>query len=238
MNNKLDNIDSSKPAEDNYNLLSDSDESQYILPDSDNSDSEESDGNPGKPNRDSGLFVRGWLAFFRIFLSPVEGWKSLRRLHLSVEKCNSILLFPALALCAVVTFIASAAWGDAGITVALRSALASFCSFFFAYFCVIILARPLLARDAREPFDKPDGKNFISVGITSLALFDTLSAAVPVLQPVLVFLPVWTIFVICRGIRLLGVPDTQQVQTSTILSVLVIGLPLAINWLFSFVTLS
>lgn len=195
---------------DNYNLDEDNNESQYS-------------------------FLSIWGKFFRILLSPVEGWKQFKRLKLSPEKCNSVLLFPALALCAVVTFISAFVWQNADLQKALPMALEQFCSYFFAYFCVLILAKPLLPKDVRELFDKPFGKNFIAVAMTSLILFEVLLSILPMLQPVLVFLPLWTIFIICRGTRILGVPAELQTQTDTILSILVIGLPLAINWLFSFV---
>lgn len=137
---------------------------------------------------------------------------------------------------AVVSFISSLCWNSLSVQQALPKAIEAFCGFFFGYFCVLILIKLLLPKEGREAFEKPFGKNFVAVAITSLAIFDLLVFILPMLQPVLVFLPIWTIFIICRGCRLLGVPEKMQIQTSTILSVLTIGAPLAISWLFSFLT--
>ena len=230
----FENNDSVKPKNEYYVLRDDNDESQYILPDSEESDTENRNGdsNNGDDNNEAG-FGKYWGIFFRILMSPVEGWKKLKRLHSTPEKVNSILLFPSLALVAIAGFISSLCWNLLTVQQALPKAIEAFCGFFFGYFCVLILVKLLLPKEGREAFDKPFGKNFVAVAMTSLAIFDVLIFALPMLQPVLVFLPLWTIFIICRGCRLLGVPEKIQIQTSTILSVLTIGVPWAISWLFS-----
>ncbi len=222
----MDEIKQKIPSSEEYNL---EDDDVYPLDSGDNSnndsghDPEDEDQGPG--------FGHIWSIFFRILLSPVEGWKALKRLHLSPEKCNSTLLFPSIALAAAVIFVTDTYFQDQPIQKSLPIALENFCGFFFGYFCVLILGKILLSKETRGAFDTSFGKNFVAVGMTSLALFDVLYEAFPMVQPVLVFLPLWTIFILSRGCRLLGIPQDGRIQTTTIISVLTIGLPIAIRWI-------
>lgn len=109
--------------------------------------------------------------------------------------------------------------------------LVTFCGFFFSYFLTLIFIKFLLPANCRDIFDTNFGKNYIATAMTSLALFDSLCLALPMLEPILVFLPVWTIFSICRGVKILGVPERHRAQTATIVSMLTLGLPWAMDWL-------
>lgn len=174
---------------------------------------------------------QAWLAFARTLLQPIEGWKALKRLHLAPQKFNSLVFFPALALAAVVRLLAAIFWQDLGLQQALPLALDTFCAYFFSYFLTLILIKVLLPMDTRDLFDTDFGKNFVASAMTSLTLFDVLCQGFPMLQPVFVFLPVWTIFSIVKGTRILGVDEHRRVQTDTILSALTIGLPFGCFWL-------
>lgn len=209
-----------------------SDFENYSLedPDYDSSDSHSEENLNSEGNSLPGS-KKIWLAFFRTLLQPVEGWKALKRLRLTSQRFNSIVFFPSLALATATAFISAMTWQEMELNQALPLSLNTFCGFFFGYFCTLILIKFLLPPSFRGLFDTDFGKNMTGAAITSLALFDVLCQAFPMLQPIFAFLPAWTIFSISKGVRILGVEEKYRVQTATLLSVLTIGLPIGISFL-------
>ena len=82
------------------------------------------------------------------------------------------------------------------------------------------------------------GKQLVMVGMSTLALFSSIIQFLPMIEPVLVFLPIWTIYIIFKGVRIIRVPDDVENSTTGYLCLLIILTPIFWNWLFKDVLLS
>ena len=112
------------------------------------------------------------------------------------------------------------------------SALVIFVSYIFSYIVFPILGRPFLCAEANKTLETNFGRNALMVLFSTLALFKVAYNAIPFMEPVLVFLPLWTIYLIHRLVPVMRVPKEKWGTTTVILSVLTIGLPMFWQWLF------
>ncbi len=104
---------------------------------------------------------------------------------------------------------------------------------FFSYYVVVALGALLPSVKGERTLEKPFGREFVIVGLSSLALFGVVSRLLPMLGPVTVFLPIWTIYIISKGVRRLGYTEEHGMTPTVILSVLIIGIPLGLEWLMN-----
>lgn len=126
---------------------------------------------------------------------------------------------------------------EANITLAdwAVEGLGTFMTFFFGYFTVILLGGFVLPRQSRDILRKDVGRQFVMLALSTLALFWILIQAMPMFEPVLVFLPLWTIYLVYKGVRILRVPKDVENSTTGLLCMLVIGAPILWNWLLEYI---
>ncbi|MDE6381676.1 MAG: hypothetical protein K2L57_02300, partial [Muribaculaceae bacterium] len=84
---------------------------------------------------------------------------------------------------------------------------------------------------------KDIGRQFVMLTMSTLAVFWILIQVMPMFEPVLVFLPLWTIYLIYKGIRVLRVPSEVENSTTGLMCMLIIGVPIFWNWLMAEVLL-
>lgn len=173
----------------------------------------------------------------RTMFTPVEGWKALKRARLKTETFASRCFYPLIGVCAVseiarMFYEANVTFGDWA-----KDGLCTFMTFFFGYFSVILAGGALLPSKSREVLKKDIGKQFVMLAMSTLALFWTLIQIMPMFEPVLVFLPLWTIYLVYKGVRILRVPKDVENSTTGLLCMLIIGMPVLWNWLVSEVLL-
>lgn len=170
---------------------------------------------------------------FKTLLTPVEGWKALRRADFQTDMFASKCFYPLTAAASVscvssVFFEANKSISDWAI-----DGLITFIAFFFGYFSILLLGDIILPKASKSILKKEVGKQFVMLSLSSLALFDIFFNLVPMLSPVLVFLPIWTIYIIFKGVRVFRVPENVASSTTGLLCLLTIGIPLFWQWLLS-----
>lgn len=170
---------------------------------------------------------------FRILATPVEGWKALKRARMAPETVASRCFYPFVALASVSEFANLFYLAESTVSSILVAAVNTFISFFFGYFLVLMCAGILMPKDVREQFKKPFGKEFVMEMMSTLALFYALGILLPMAQTVLVFLPLWTIYAISKGVRFLRGPKESETRSACVLSLLIVGAPILCHWLFS-----
>lgn len=175
------------------------------------------------------------MLMFKILFNPIEGWKSLRRSHLTQEEVQRGCFYPLAALLAVSRFADMFYNPAVKLDDCIMSAVSSFISFFFGYFCILIIIRILMPSDISGIFDKHFGKIYILMSLSSLCLFYTVTALLPMLWAVLIFLPLWTVYIIFRGSKFLKFPESRHIRYVTILCILIIGSPLALSWVMEII---
>lgn len=167
---------------------------------------------------------------FKIMSTPVEGWKELKRRHYPVEEIASGLFYPMVALASISEF-AGMVYTTIGVGECLMRALTAFISFFFGYFTVLLLCGAILPKMSKTVMKTAIGKEFVMVNMSTLALFFMTINLFPMIDAVLVFLPIWTIYLIYKGIRILRIPEGVETRTKILLTFLIIGAPLLWSWL-------
>lgn len=192
----------------------------------DDSDSESEEDNGYKKPSPLGLLMK-------TMLTPVEGWKALKRARISTDSFASGCFLPCVFFAALIEFIKI--FYEANYTIGnwLLDTVSTFLIFFFGYFSVILLGGVILPKKARVLMHKDIGKQFVMLNISTLALFWALIELVPMLDPVLVFLPLWTIYLIYKGIRVIRVPSEVEISTTGYMCLLIIGMPLLWNWIIN-----
>lgn len=201
--------------------------SQYSEEDIRNSKKETSDNN----NRNGGVSVFGLL--LKTMFNPVEGWKSIRRHKITPEEAQKECFYPLLALYSLSKFAILAYSARADLSEVVVDAVTSFVSFFFGYFLIVMLLRHVLPKQVAEEFDTDFGKTLVVISLSSLCLFFILTELLPMLWAVLIFLPLWTVYMICRSTKFFKIPEDRQIMTVGLMNLIIIGMPTLLEWVFS-----
>lgn len=173
------------------------------------------------------------LMLLKLMGSPVEGWKELKRTKPHPEEVLKGMFAPLVALAACSCFFSLLYDITTTLPMVLTQALILFISFFVGYFAVILLERVFFSTDCRLRLDTVFGRNFVLVSLSTLAMYRTLMEALPMFGPVLVFLSLYTIYLISMGVRFLRMPRDRETYVTVALSALVIGVPLLLEYIFS-----
>lgn len=180
--------------------------------------------------------AKGGVSVFGLLLktmfNPVEGWKSIRRHKISPEEAQKECFYPLLALYSISKFAILAYSSRAELSEVVIDSVTSFVSFFFGYFVIVMVLRHVMPRGAAEEFDKDFGKTLVVISLSSLCLFFLLTELLPMLWAILIFLPLWTVYMICRATRFLKIPDDKHIMAVAILNIVVIGMPIILEWVF------
>lgn len=175
-----------------------------------------------------------FVAMLRTMISPVEGWKSIRRHKISPEHFASGCFYPLTALASVSAFASLIYGSTTPISELIIDALRIFLSFFLGYFAVLLLGK-IFMPSGKRIFDSSFGKVFVMDSLSTLALFFTFYMVFPMVEPVLVFLPLWTFYSISRGVRFLKIPQSKSILATCVMSVLTVGLPMGVYMLLGFI---
>lgn len=166
-------------------------------------------------------------------LWPVSGWRNLKRAKLPVEKMAAGCFIP-LALIASLSIFINFIY-QANQTWALLSvqAVTTFLAYIFSYFLLPVAAHPFVDKKVNETLATPFGRNAVMLLLSTLTIFRMLMHLLPSLEPVVVFMPIWTIYMTYRLVPMLKTPKEKQSMTTVILSILTVGLPQAWLWLLN-----
>lgn len=171
--------------------------------------------------------------FLKIILTPVDGWKELKRSKITPDRFAQGCFYPLLALMAVSVFAMLFYVSTTSIQTLLIEAIIAFISFFLGYFIVGVLLRTMTYKDCAKAFSTDFGNCFVMVAMSSLTIVQTLINILPFIQPVLVFLPLYTIYIIVKGVRFLRIETNHEALTIVLISILSIGVPALLHWIFS-----
>lgn len=242
-NNKIYNPEEDKFPEP-YNLedndlmedsLDDEDSMEYHLPeeDEDGADDINDDDSPAWEGDRKKSNPTAFGLMLRIMSNPMDGWKQLKRSKLSVEKISATLFYPLIVLAGLSNL--TVLFYDTGNETAemITSVIFTCITFFFGYFTAILAGGVLLCKEAKEVLRTPFGKEFIMMGVSTLALFYILFRLVPMGAPIIAFFPIWTVYIMAKGIRMLKVPKEKEAKNIAFLAVLVIGSPILWDWVLS-----
>lgn len=169
----------------------------------------------------------------KILGNPVNGWKELKRGKFKTDKIAANLFYPMLAMSALSEFTGLFYSHEDGFADIIPTALLTFITFFFGYFTILIFGGILLPKCCNKIFQTDFGKEYAMINITTLAMFYILYRVFPPAGPIIVFLPLWTVYIAYKGIKLFRIPFEKETLSGCIIIGLIIGCPLLWNWIFS-----
>ena len=211
-----------EPSIDEYNL----EEEEDVAADEEEKPREEKPRK--KPKRYAPL-----TAVLRLLLRPVEGWKSILRARYSTAEFMGGCFYPLTGL-AGLSCLADLIYNpDATVGATMTLTVVTFMSLLIAYFATVLVIELAMRPLKGTKLSGHDGKIFIMSVISTLALYTTIWNLLPMMNPLTVFMPLYTVYLIMRGIRLLHVPREKETRTAIELSALTIGIPLLLFFLFS-----
>lgn len=175
--------------------------------------------------------VSSFFLLLKVLLNPIEGWKSIRRARLSVSRAQTGCFYPLLALLTVSTFAELFYSPRIGIGMVSVRSIVAFISFFFGYYIIIILLKLLMPGAVKRIVVSEFGRVFVIMCLSSLCLFYSAVELFQMLWALLIFLPLWTIYVICRGARFFRFPFNSHITCTAILCFLIVGVPLLLDWI-------
>lgn len=216
--------DDQQPGFDNYRIEDDLDSG------------ENASHSPGDDEDKGGAghhFMSVFKSLIRIMVQPVEGWKHFRRERFSIEDIGSRCFFPLCGVAALSQFFSVVYNSQLSLRLIVTKALVAFVAYFLGYYVSLLFSRILLPGSMKDFVNTPFGKGFAMMMMATLALFHIIRMAVPVLEPVLIFLPLWTIYMICRGCRFIKMPADRQSYVTATLCVCILGAPWLVYWAFS-----
>lgn len=177
--------------------------------------------NPGKP------FIR----FLQLLLSPISGWKRLKNAGYLPDYFARALFYPLLALLAASHFMLLIYAPGITVTSILQEAVASFVAGFAGYFCVMLLARTFLPVEAAAKMETAFGRVYVMAALCILSLGATVYFLVPWIGLFVFVVPIYTAYILVKGIRFLRIPESEHMPTATVMILLVILIPALIYFL-------
>ena len=196
-----------------------------------NKDNQSAETSPEKATSAAG--PNYFLLFVQLLVSPNSGWRRIKGVKADPARFATNIFYRLLALMAIARFCVLIPKPDTSVALILQHAVIAFVSFFGSYFGSYALCCAVLPPVARDKMRTPYGKVLVAAGFSVLALGYTLSLIAPHLEALLWLGALYSLYIICRGVKFLHVPHSDSVATCTVICAFNIIMPAAIGWLLS-----
>lgn len=210
-------------------------EAPHASDDEENIDDEELNNDENSLEAKARKSLSPYSALLRVMFGPVSGWKALKRSRISSERMGAVCFLPMITLAAMSELAIGLYDPEMSVLQQVINVIVTFVAYFFGYFMLPLVAVPMLGRTARKGLESSFGRNAMMLCFTTLALFRLISNILPIFEPVTVFLPLWTFYMVHRLVPVMKIPRDRWAITTLILAVLVVGLPAAWTWLLSLI---
>ncbi len=170
-----------------------------------------------------------------MMINPVEGWKKIRRSNFKSETVAKNCFFPITALAACSCFMEAVYNSAMTLNECVISAVIIFMSLFFGNFLTLLLIKFSFPKEYQPIADSNFGKVFVMYNLSTLGLFYILYELLPMIGPVIVFLPLWTIYLAMRGCRFFRFPAEKGNLLTTLICLYLLGAPIAVYWAFDII---
>lgn len=172
-----------------------------------------------------------FMLLLDILFTGTAGWKRLRRTRLTPEQTAAGCFYPLLALVSVGRFADWIYLPEFDLASTLVKAASIFASFFFSFFAVLAVCRLFFPFSAKSRTETSYFKLIVQYSLSSLALFWIPAELFPIIEPITVFLPIWTVFIITKGVRYLRLPENNKNRCMVTIIVSTVLMPYLFMWL-------
>lgn len=172
-----------------------------------------------------------WLLFLHLLIAPKLGWRRIKSAGFGLEDYARRLFYPLLALMAACRFVDKIYYSGVPLWKLLQEALALFVAGFAGFYLVSLLARMFLPTVTRIKIDSGFGRIYIMTVMGVLALAMTVNELLPWLGMMLLVLPIYSTYILVKGLKPLRVPPDELMPSAIVMTVLCLGVPTAIYYL-------
>lgn len=169
-----------------------------------------------------------WLLFLHLLMAPKLGWRRIKSAGFGMEDYARRLFYPLLALMAACRFVDKIYYSGVPLWILLQEALALFVAGFAGFYLVSLLARMFLPTVTRIKIDSGFGRIYIMTVMGVLALAVTVCELLPWLGMMLLVLPIYSTYILVKGLRPLRVPSGELMPSAIVMTLLCLGVPTAI----------
>ena len=172
-----------------------------------------------------------WL-LIKLMLGPVEGWRAIRRSKLSARAFEFGCFFPLIliaGLSSIADFMHNSATTAAS---ALVKGITTAVAFILTYYGTAILCEIVLPQKVRKALRSSFGSIFIMAVISPLVLASIIGSWMPILVPATFFMPIFSIYLIVKGVKSLRIPADTHYRTIAWVSFASIGLTMLFKYIF------
>lgn len=174
-----------------------------------------------------------WRCILLAILLPASGWSALKKTGGKPERGITAFLLPVCILAALSTLFRLVYDKSSDVTDILIGIVVTFFSFFLGYFIVILIAKLFFPAHEKN-FPSSDYGRWLSLTcIGTLALIYILSQALPMFDFIIEFFPLWTVYMLYKGMELAGLDRNKSTYDLGVMCVAVISSPFIINWFLS-----
>lgn len=173
-----------------------------------------------------------WKCFLKLFYSPTAAWHKIALTGLNSDLVARTVLYPLIALSSALEFLRIIYNTHATVAPVLQTAVITFISWFAGYFCVVLAAQNICGATVKKVIDSACGKTFVMMCMATLVVFYIIYELIPILEPLIVFTPLYTIFLITKGVAISGIEEDKTLKVSAWFAVLIIGIPIVIQQIF------
>lgn len=174
-----------------------------------------------------------WRLVPQVMTMPTSGWERMKLRGPIPEIAILRYLLPISLMAGAAEFFSLLYPGQAEFSSLLVAGVINFCSYFIGYFLALIFASIFLPKIARGFPGTNYGKLLTMTGVSTLAIFRILYKAFPMLDFVFEFLPIWTIFLVYKGMAIAGIEREKAAFAMGAMCLVVIACPVLVAWAFS-----
>ena len=167
------------------------------------------------------------FAVFYLIISPLAGWKKIKGNPATPETFAQKMFYPLIALCSALSFYGMIFNPELSVSSALQKAVIIFMTWFISYFIITLSVKITIGKEA-TPFIK----KFVMSSLSTLIFFYIIYELIPQIEPLIVFTPLYTMYIIFRGAKYIGLEKGKETQSIVALCALILGIPLFLSWIF------
>ena len=174
--------------------------------------------------------------------SPARAWEEIR-VETDRRKVFTAFVYPLIGLCGLSVFFGSLwtmGWGGPqSFQYAMTQCCAVAVSLFGGYFLAAYLINELCVRMFSLPNNLPLAQQFAGYALVVLFLLKIVLGILPDFWIIAILLQFYTLYVVWEGSTvLMQVPEEYRLRFTVLASVLIIGCPEVIEWMFNKLTVA
>lgn len=175
-----------------------------------------------------------WSLFPYVLTMPTSGWERVKKCGPPPDVALLRFLLPISILSGaseLFTLIYQA--GQHEFPDILVTGFIFFASYFLGYYLALVFAKIFLPKAAKFFPSSAYGKLLTMTGVATLALFHMLYKILPFFDFIIEFFPIWTIFLIFKGMRYSDITPEKNALSMGVMCVVTIACPEMVEWVFT-----